>query len=75
MSLTFLQKQLVHRLVYVSKIRQDVNDKKEIGGELEILLLFIVLFLFIDQLSFTSTGSRKYPSFFIFYNFPFSSIM
>ena len=31
-SLIYFQKQLVHRLVYVSKIRQDVNDRKEIGG-------------------------------------------
>ena len=32
--LIWLQKLLVHRLVYVSKIRQDVNDRKEIGGRL-----------------------------------------
>lgn len=31
-SLISFQKQLVHRLVYVSKIRQDVNDRKDIGG-------------------------------------------
>lgn len=34
----WLQKQLVHRLVYVSKIRQDVNDRKEIGGRLLLTL-------------------------------------
>ena len=34
----WLQKQLVHRLVYVSKIRQDVNERKEIGGRLLLTL-------------------------------------
>lgn len=29
------KKQLVHRLVYVSKIRQDLNDRKEIGAHYE----------------------------------------
>lgn len=31
------KKQLVHRLVYVSKIRQDVNDRKDIGAHYERL--------------------------------------